>query len=342
VRVASVTGVPDAMSDVLSLVRMRCEFVCANEYSAPWCFDFRKHVAHFHIVERGTAFLMLDGREPMRIETGDLAILPLGAGHVLASEPGLKPVAIEKAFGRGAKREGTVYRMGGGGPETHVVCGQFSFEGVLAPKLLKVLPPLIHIAAPPGRPLEWLALTSRFLVEEARLARPGFVIMVARLLDLLFVQAVREWGAKSPMNLGWLSGLSDPSVGRALSAIHDEPARRWTVERLAAVAGLSRSAFASRFAEIVGDTPLKYLAAWRLDLAAQHLRAGTARIGEIAAFVGYGSETALTRAFKAQFGTTPARFRRVGPASREDSSGSPDGARQVNRKTGRAATRPRQ
>jgi transcriptional regulator GlxA family with amidase domain len=204
--------------------------------------------------------------------------------------------------------------MGGGGAETHVVCGQFSFEGVLAPKLLNVLPPLIHIAAPQG--LEWLRLTSHFLIEEARRARPGFVIMVARLLDLLFIQAVREWGAKNRKNLGWLSGLGDPSVGRALSAMHDEPARRWTVERLAALAGLSRSAFASRFAEVVGTTPLKYLAAWRLDLAAQHLSAGTARIGEIAASVGYGSETALTRAFKAQFGTSPARFRREGPATR--------------------------
>jgi AraC-like DNA-binding protein len=205
---------------------------------------------------------------------------------------------------------------------------------------LNVLPPLINIAAPQGRPFEWLRLTSNFLVEEARRARPGFIIMVARLLDLLFIQAVREWGANSPKNLGWLSGLSDPSVGRALAAIHDEPARRWTVERLAALAGLSRSAFAARFAEVVGTTPLKYLAAWRLDLAAQHLRAGTARIGEIVAFVGYGSETALTRAFKAQFGTSPARFRQDGLVSQRG-SGSPEGERQSGRKTGRARPPPR-
>jgi AraC-like DNA-binding protein len=327
------------MSDALSLVRMRCEFICANEYSAPWAFDFRKHIAHFHIVERGTAFLMLDGHSPARMEAGDLAILPLGTGHSFASEPGLKSVPIEQALAFGAKREGTVYRMGGGGVETHVVCGQFSFEGFLASKLLNVLPPLIHIAPPPGRPFEWLRLTSQFLVEEARSARPGFAIAVARLLDLLFVQAVREWGAKSPKNLGWLSGLRDPSVGRALSAIHDEPARSWTVERLAAVAGLSRSAFASRFAEVVGTTPLKYLAAWRLDLAAQHLRSGTARVSEIAAFVGYGSETALTRAFKAQFGASPARFRRMGSASPSGVSGAAD--RDEKQLTARATPRAR-
>lgn len=260
VRKATIADVPDAMSDVLSLVRMRCEFICANEYSAPWCFAFRKNVAHFHIVERGTAFLILNRDTPARLGTGDIAILPLSTGHTLASAPGLKPVPIEQAVARGSKREGNVYRIGGGGAETHVVCGQFSFAGVLAPRLLKVLPPLIHITAPQGGPFEWLKLTSHFLIDEARRARPGFVIMVSRLLDLLFVQAVREWGAKSPNNLGWLSGLRDPSVGRALSAIHDEPGRCWTVERLAALAGLSRSAFAARFAEVVGTTPLKYLA----------------------------------------------------------------------------------
>ena len=136
--------------------------------------------------------------------------------------------------------------------------------------------------------------------------------MLARLLDLLFVQALREWGAKSPNNLGWLSGLNDARIGKALSAIHEEPSRPWTVERLAKVAGSSRSAFAARFTEVVGQTPLKYLATWRLHLAAEHLRVGTVRIGEITALVGYGSEAALTRAFKAQFNTTPAAFRRMG------------------------------
>lgn len=306
----AISGVPDAMSDVLSLVRMRGEFVCANELSAPWSLSFRKPVVHFHVVQRGAAWIRLDGAEPTKIQTGDLALLPLGVGHVLSSDPALPPMAIEQAIASHATREGSVYRMGGGGEQTHVVCGQFSFSGVLAPKLLTVLPPLIHIPAESGRPLEWLQLTTHFLVEETRHPRPGSAIMIARLMDLLFIQSIRSWGANSPRRLGWLSGLSDPQVGRALSAIHDEPARSWTVEALADIAGLSRSAFATRFTEVVGKTPLKYVASWRLDLAADHLRAGAHRIAEIAQLVGYGSEAALTRAFKAQFGTTPAAFRR--------------------------------
>jgi AraC-like DNA-binding protein len=306
----AISGVPDAMSDVLSLVRMRGEFVCANEYSAPWSLGFRKPVAHFHVVQRGSAWITLDGAQPTRIETGDLALLPLGAGHVLSSDPALPSVPIERAIAVHATREGSVYRMGGGGEQTHVVCGQFSFSGVLAPKLLTVLPPLIHIPAEAGRPLEWLQLTTHFLVEETRHPRPGSAIMISRLMDLLFIQTIRAWGANRPSRLGWLSGLSDPQIGRALSAIHDEPARNWTVEALAEMAGLSRSAFATRFTDVVGKTPLKYIASWRLDLAADRLRAGGGRIGEIASLVGYGSEAALTRAFKVQFGTTPAAFRR--------------------------------
>ncbi len=235
-----------------------------------------------------------------------------GAGHVLSDRPGVPPIPIDDAIGETAVRRGTVNRLGGGGEPTHVVCGRFSFAGVLAPKLLTVLPALIHIEARAGRPLEWLRLTSQFLIDETRNPKPGSAIMLARLLDLLFVQAVREWAGSSPRNLGWLSGLNDPLVGRALSAIHEEPSRHWTVEHLAEVAGLSRSAFATRFAEMVGQTPLKYIATWRLDLAADHLRAGGATIGEIAALVGYGSEAALTRAFKAQFKITPSAFRRSG------------------------------
>jgi AraC-like DNA-binding protein/mannose-6-phosphate isomerase-like protein (cupin superfamily) len=310
--VAQISGLPDAMSDVLSLVRMRGEFVCANEYSAPWSLSFRKPVSHFHIIERGSAWITVDGAKPTRVETGDLAILPLGAGHVLSSDPKIKPLAVDTAIKKYAKRDGAVFRLGGGGEQTHVVCGQFSFAGVLAPKLLTVLPPFMHIRPEAGRPLEWLRLMAHLMIEETRNHKPGSAIMIARLLDLLFIQTIREWGAKNPRNFGWMSVLNDARTGKALSAIHESPARNWTVEALADLAGLSRSAFASRFVDAVGQTPLKYLATWRLDLAADHLRAGTAKIAEIAAIVGYGSEAAFNRAFKAQFNVTPAAFRRSG------------------------------
>jgi AraC-like DNA-binding protein len=313
----AISAHPDAMSDVLSLVRMRGEVVCQNEYSAPWSYRFGKHVAHFHIVERGAAWILIEGEPARRLVSGDLVILPLGAGHVLSNDPDLAPTPIEEAIGRSRPRQDFVYRLGGGGEPTSVLSGQFTFAGILAPKLLTILPPVIHIEAQEGRPLEWLRLTWEYLLAEMQTGTPGWAIMVSRLIDLLFIQAIRDWGAKSPSNLGWLSGFVDPMIGKALTALHERPARRWTVEGLAEVAGLSRSAFAARFSEVVGQTPLRYLAGWRLDLAADHLRAGGAKIGEIATLVGYGSEAALTRAFKAQFGTTPGAFRRAVGAAQD-------------------------
>ncbi|MBV9563679.1 MAG: helix-turn-helix transcriptional regulator [Bradyrhizobium sp.] len=160
------------------------------------------------------------------------------------------------------------------------------------------------------RALEWLRLTSHFMIEETRHPRPGSAMVVTRLLHLLFAQSVREQAAGRPSKLGWMSGLIDPQIGRALSAIHTDPARRWSVADLAGIARLSRSAFAERFVELVGVSPLRYVTVWRLDLAADHLRSGSASISQIAHQVGYGSEAALTRAFKARFKATPAQFRR--------------------------------
>jgi hypothetical protein len=224
--VPAITGVPDAMSDVLSLVRMRAEVVCANEYSAPWSFGFPLPMAHFHIVERGTAWLSVDQREPVRLEMGDLAILPLGTGHVLGNDPGVPPVPIDEAMRSAAVRHGAaVYQLGGGGERTHVLCGRFSFAGVLAPKLLTVLPPLIHIETRSGGTPEWLRLTSHFLIEETRDPKPGSAIMLARLLDVLFVQAVREWERRAPtISVGSAASMTLESARRCQQSTRSRPA----------------------------------------------------------------------------------------------------------------------
>lgn len=310
----AITGIADTLSDVLALVRMRGEMVCATEMAAPWGLAFTSHAARFHVVERGSVWIRVADMAPVHLETGDLVVLPLGAGHELLSAPDGVSTPIDEALKQSLSRDGAVYRMGGDGAEAHLVCGQFSFAGVLAPKLLTVLPPLIHIQPEPGRPLEWLRLTTHFLIEETRNPKPGSAIMIARLFDLLLIQAIRTWGGAQSGLGGWLASLSDAQIGRALAAIHEEPARKWTVEALAQVAGMSRSAFADRFAGAVGSPPLRYLSIWRLDLAADRLRIGGESIAQIAAAVGYGSEAAFNRAFKAQFGVPPAAFRKQGAA----------------------------
>ncbi|MGL4238613.1 AraC family transcriptional regulator [Tabrizicola sp.] len=307
------SGIPtDAMSDVLSLVRMSGDLVCLGNYAAPWSISLGRPLAHFHIVLQGSAWLVLEGWPPLHLVQGDLVLLPHSTGHVLASDPAIPAVPVEQSVAASPPGAPLEHRIDGPGGRSKLICGRFSFSGPLVPRLFTVLPPLIHIEGRAGDALDPLYVTTRFLLHEAQNPTPGSAIMINRLLDLLFIQIVRDWGARSPRNLSWLGGLRDQQIGRALSAIHQTPERNWTVAALAAEAGLSRSAFAIRFADIVGQTPLSYVATWRLDRAAAYLRGGSARITEIAALTGYGSEAALSRAFKRQFGVSPAQYRRGG------------------------------
>ena len=257
------SGISDAMSDVLELVRMRAELVCVNEYSAPWSFLFARDVAHFHVMERGAAWLEMNGQPAVRIETGDLLIMPLATPHVLFSDRGLASIPIEKAAAAARPEDGLTFSLGGGGEATHMIAGQVSFDGVVARRLMEVLPPLIHVKAREGKPLEWLRLTSHFLVSELRAPKSGSAVMIVRLLDLLFVQAIRAWAQTTSGRLGWLAGLADPQVGRALAAVHEDPASRWSVESLAEIAGLS-PALARAFKARFGQTPAVFRKSGRL------------------------------------------------------------------------------
>jgi AraC-like DNA-binding protein len=161
-----------------------------------------------------------------------------------------------------------------GSGETVWLCGDFGFDGMLARRLLSVLPPVIVLTGLRDRPFEWLELSCRFILDEALSGRAGAVAMISRLLDVIFMQLLRTWASKGEVGCGWLSGAIDQRVNRAMSAIHADPNHNWTVGELATLSNLSRSAFADRFLSIVGQTPMAYLAAWRLDRAAEMLRYG--------------------------------------------------------------------
>lgn len=299
----------DAMSDVLSLMRMQAQVVCSATLATPWSLSFSAPVAHFHLVEEGSA-LLRTGNVQAKLEAGDLAILPHGRGHILSTGQEMVPTPIDEALKKGSKDEAGVWHLGDGAESARIVCGRFSFDGVLAASLLSILPPVLHLEYRTHQTLEWLRLSTQFLIGEIRNPRPGSAIMITRLLELIMIQALREWGAQNPSSLGWIGGMRDNSVGVALNAIHQSPDHAWTVEELAKVAGLSRSAFAVRFTEIVGQPPLKYLAVWRLDIAADALRGGNSKLSEVARSVGYGSDAAFSRAFRGRFGISPGSFRK--------------------------------
>jgi len=294
------------MSDALDLVRLRADLVCLTEFREPWGVAFPAGPSHMHIVESGSVTVRVEGGADTRADAGDLLLLPRGAGHELVDRRGSPTVPLGQIIGADYDPGAIRLSHGGDGAETRLLCCRFSFRGPYSDQLLAALPPIIHVRGASA----WLDTTSRFLVSEARERRPGSAVMISRLIDLLFVQTLRRWAAGNEAGLGWLGGLGDARIGRALAAVHEDPARHWSAEGLAGIAGLSRSAFAARFGQIVGTTPIAYVTRWRLHLAADLLDGGKLSVGEVARRVGYGSDAAFTRAFRTQFGGTPTRFRK--------------------------------
>jgi AraC-like DNA-binding protein len=218
-------------------------------------------------------------------------------------------------------------RFGGNGANSTLVCGAFKFEDRRHNPLLGVLPPLVLIKGEEGRAVQWLEPTLQFIACEAASGRPGAQTIISRLADVLFIQIVRGFLVSTPENQrGWLRALSDAQIGTALSLIHQNPENPWTVATLASKVGMSRSTFAGRFAELVGEPPLHYVTRWRMQKAAALLREGTTTLAEIADRVGYESEAAFSKAFKRWVGTAPGAYRktaRVG-TNGAGANGSPD------------------
>jgi len=198
-------------------------------------------------------------------------------------------------------------RHGGNGEQTRVIAGAFHFESTAVPWVVSALPAVIHIAKSGGQTGGWLEGLAYFMMMEAQVVHPGSSVMISRLIDVLIIRVIRTWAqTKNASDTGWLGALGDPRISRALKAIHDEPFRKWSVADLANAAGMSRSSFAERFSSLVKEAPLSYQNRWRLTLAHGLLSQANARVGDVARQVGYDSEAAFSRAFKAQFGIPPA------------------------------------
>jgi AraC-like DNA-binding protein len=202
-----------------------------------------------------------------------------------------------------------VFRVGRGTPHTFLFCGRFHLEPLGRKAFLGGLPPLLHVRGSGGRPPEALDPILRLFATEALSDAAGSVIASARLVDLILVHAIRGWLSNGDHDVGgWLGATRDPQIGAALAKLHASPSQHWTVQGLASAVGLSRSPFASRFAALVGEPPLKYLTRWRMHLATNLLRAGGS-VREVAFAVGYESEGAFSRTFKRYVGRAPVKLR---------------------------------
>lgn len=315
----------DVLSDVLRAVRLTGAVYFDFDLSSPWVAETppareiaatvmpgAQRVIEYHLIARGACWGHAVGQEPIRLQEGDLFVLPQGDAHVLSSAPGMRAAPDMSKFARRTTPLPLVYELGGGGPErARLVCGFLGCDERPFNPLLTALPPVIHLsAAGPDTTNGWLGMLLNIAVRESGSARAGAENVLARLSELMFVEAIRRYlETLPPAQTGWLAGLRDPVVGRALAALHGEAREPWTVERLARLVGVSRSVLAERFTEMVGQPPMQYLALWRMQLASRLLTEG-GRVAAVAGAVGYESEAAFSRAFKKLVGQAPAAWRR--------------------------------
>lgn len=309
---ASLLHPQDVLSEVLGALRLRSRVFCRSEFSALWAMTLRASpYAHFHVIERGGAWIRLDGeRRSHALAGGDLVIVPHGRGHTLSASPNARPVPLDRLPRQEASGHYVVRH--GGGAETRMICGSFEFDRMKRNPILGLLPPVLHVRG--GGSAEWLDRLLRLLASEARAPRPGSATVIARLTDIVFVQAVRAWVDEQPDGAGgWLGALRDPQIGAALGLMHRAPDRDWSVATLAAEVGMSRSPFAARFKTLAGEPPLAYLTRWRMDLAASLMQSEKLTLREMADRVGYESEAAFSKAFKRYFNRSPRDYRPRSP-----------------------------
>jgi len=313
--------ITDALSDLLRVVRLSGGIFLDAEFTAPWCVaaqaepeEYRDLMAHparvisFHYVVQGRLLLQMAAEPPLELRGGSIVLLPRNEAHTLASGAGLRPargVTPEQPDGGPIR-----LRYGGGGEKTHIVCGVLGTDARQHP-LLDTLPSTLVLDLNGSPACEWIATSFRYAASELTAVRAGSAIALAKLSELLFVEAVRRYLETLPADRrGWLAGLRDPMVGQALALLHTQISRDWTAEELAREVGASRSAFAERFTELMGVPPMKYLTGWRMQVATERLRETHRSVAQIAAEVGYESEIAFARAFKREFSASPAQWRR--------------------------------
>jgi AraC-like DNA-binding protein len=312
----------DVLDEILGSLRLTGGVVIDGEFSGDFCvlaqftpqhfapfFPVPHTLISYHYVRSGQMLIEVEGLPPALIDAGTIAILPRNDPHTLASRSGLHPADAEDIEW---VTSGGVHHVAAGteGEKSEVWCGFLgAAKGSLHP-LLDALPPLLTLDVSGGE-ADWLESSMRFLAEQSPPAE-----IVAKLAELFLAQAIREYIDKlPPSSKGWLRGLADPAVSKALSIIHTRYSEELDVESLAREAGVSRSVLGERFAELIGEPPMRYCAGWRMRVAANMLRDGKQSMANVAYAVGFKSEAAFNRAFKREFGEPPAAWRRNSAAA---------------------------
>ena len=325
----------DALSDVLRVAHLTGGVFLHAEFAGPWCMAGRigpehcapllgpaSHLMPYHYVVEGEIHVRVEGGEAFALGAGDVVLFPRNDLHLLGSDLDRPPVMARDLIE--PPRDGglsSIRYIGGDGARSRVVCGFLGCDGAEDNPVISTLPPAIRLSTEESGGAEWIRSTFQYAADEVAAGRPGSETVLAKLSELLFVEAVRRYAESLPEDqTGWLAGLRDHHVARALALLHRDLKRAWTADELGREVGLSRSALAERFTRLIGAAPMHYLASWRMQVAAQELRSRNTTLIEVANKVGYESEAAFSRAFKRAFGTAPATWRR----SRSQGVSTPD------------------
>jgi AraC-like DNA-binding protein len=324
----------DTLSDVLRSVRLRGAVFYYLNYGREWAAEApaareiadavmpgAEHVMEYHVITKGSGWAAIVGQPPVRLATGDIVMFPHGDAHVMSSAPGMRPERFDVEWAFATRNDPKpipvtfhstdALSLGPAMPsaQTHVVCGFLACDLRPFNPLIATLPRLLHL--PRSGNGDWIPAALEQAVTASQNRSPGSEALLERLSEMMFVDAIRRYVEQLPeQSSGWLAGLRDRHVGRALALLHADPARDWTIDVLAAEVALSRSAFHDRFLQLVGQPPMQYLTQWRMQRAARLLSETQAPVASIALEVGYDSEAAFSRAFKRAAGKPPAAWRR--------------------------------
>lgn len=269
-----------------------------------------RHISVFHLISSGECTIQIATGERRRVTAGDILLLPFADEHKFWNGDRVEMAKAEDLIVDGPIKGMWTIDHGGGGEPTRMVCGFLESQEFLFAPVFRTLPKLLVDRTGNDEVSALLTATVSDIVRLVEKAVPGADLMLGRLMESLFVEIIRRYASRLPESAkGWFAALNDPIVGRALHIVHGDPARRWTVDDLARVAGSSRTVLAERFNTILGQAPIEYLTSWRIQLAADRIRSGQESLAAVAADVGYESEAAFNRAFKRVTGVTPGRWR---------------------------------
>jgi AraC-like DNA-binding protein len=308
----------DPLSDLLRVVRLDGAYFYAVEAAAPWIVESApahelkpqilpkaEHLVAYHILTGGRCYARLLGGDPVELLPGDVLVFPHGDANVMSSGRDLRAPGVTTSFPH--RYPHTVIMGNGKPPAATFVCGFLGCDRRPFNPLLAALPKMMVVR---GMSAAWLDSFAGRVTDQSQLGRPGADGVLTRLAELMFIELLRQYLQDLPAGqTGWLAGLRDEVVGRALTLLHEQPGRSWTLAELAREAASSRSSLAKRFMELVGQPPMQYLAQWRMQVAANLLAQGQAKVASVGTEVGYDSEAAFSRAFKKATGLAPGAFR---------------------------------